>query len=38
MRLSLKEGKDYQIELKKYDTFQDFKYVLQIIKKKIGVE
>lgn len=38
LRFSLKEGKDYNIELKKYDTFQDFKYLLEIIKKKIGVE
>jgi hypothetical protein len=38
LRFSLKEGKDYNIELKKYDTFQDYKYLLEIIKKKISVE
>ena len=38
LRFSLKKGKDYNIELEKYDTFQDFKYLLGIIKRKVGVE
>ena len=37
LRVCLMDGKDYNVELKKYDIFGEFKEFLKIVKGKIGV-